>query len=125
MTDWNDPELKPLRDDFIASFQRRREVLAEIVRGSGTDFDLRVAVHNLAGSAATYGFVEMGRFSCALDDFISLNNGAKTGRLSAFVQELIRLLEAAEKTGSDVRADAAVLQEITSCVESLAAATRP
>jgi hypothetical protein len=137
MTDWNDPELKSLRDDFVASFEKRREALAvivqtlkplavgEILADTGAGFDLRVVVHNLAGSAATYGFVEIGRFSGDLDDLLSMGKGISADRLVSFARELIRILEVGQKNACDVEADASVTREITSCAESLAAGAKP
>lgn len=138
MTDWDsDPELKALRDDFILSFNRRREALAlviqklqragnlEVTADAGAGLELRVIAHNLAGSAATYGFDGIGRYTALLDDFLSLAMKVSPIRLVVFGGELDRILEAALASSRGIDADPGVLKELTSCVESLASAAKP
>lgn len=138
MTDWNsDPELKALRDDFVLSFERRRELLAAVIQemgraggaevpaATGVALELRIIAHNLAGSAATYGFDGLGRFTGLLDDYLSLVGNVSTKRLVIFGAELDRLLKCAFDTGSDVEVDTEIFRELTSSVGSLASVAKP
>lgn len=138
MTDWDsDPELKALRDDFILSFERRREALATVIQelqragrsevpaDAGAGLELRVIAHNLAGSAATYGFAGIGRYTAVLDDYLSLAKRVSASRLVVFGGELDRILKGALANGRNVDADARLFKELISCVESLASAAKP
>lgn len=109
---WNsDPELRSLRNEFIGSFEGRRQTLLTnftLLRDSGTvsaktgpAFEIRVVAHNLAGAAGSYGLDGLGRIATALDDYLVLSEDeVSVERLLEFTKLLIA--------------------ELTSCVESLA-----
>ena len=84
MIDWNsDPELRALRDEFVASFVERTRLLEAVMSrlrplgsspvalGEGLADGLHVIAHNLAGAAPTYGFERLGEIASRIDDLLS------------------------------------------------------
>ena len=105
MLDWdNDPELKAIRDEFIASLAERRDQIAGAAASlkgaasaSRADLDtVQGVAHKVAGTAASYGFPSLTRAGEVIDDYLDLflADGAPAGKVpdAAFVSELAAML---------------------------------
>lgn len=80
--DWNaDPELKAIRDEFIASLADRRSSLAKILNALGASgpgvpvfgpalVDLQFVAHKLGGTAESYGFPTLTLVASCLDEYL-------------------------------------------------------
>lgn len=134
----SDPDLKALRDGFVDSFSERRKTLRaaidrlsswsgpDVESGDSVALEIRVVAHNLAGSAASYGFDKLGAVATVLDDYLSLELRAISAeRLSRFARLLMDSLEQAGRARADLASiDSGIFKELTSCVESLASAAK-
>ena len=80
MTDWNDdPEMKEIRDEFIQSFQNRKDLMLSEIRtlssekkvGSEEVFPIFNIVHKLSGTAESYGFPTLTILSAAIENYLT------------------------------------------------------
>jgi hypothetical protein len=124
--DWeSDPELKAMRDEFVASLAGRRKLL------DGGAVALQFTAHKLAGVAESYGFPTLTRVGEAIDDWIDHVGGPAAAAASPLLERAGKLLDEAlseasragrdpERFGSDPR-----LAELTSAGGSPLSAARP
>ena len=74
--DWNsDPEMKAIRDEFIASFDDRLEILrkgvAQLKSGDAEALkNIQYVAHKIAGTAESYGFPSLTRIGALIDDLL-------------------------------------------------------
>ncbi|MCM2323372.1 MAG: Hpt domain-containing protein [Oligoflexia bacterium] len=99
MIDWeNDPEMKALRDEFIASLADRSELLRvqlQALADPGKPREealgkLRYAAHTLAGAAGSYGLETLGAQAARLEEL--LLEGAEPHAIEQAVEALRALL---------------------------------
>lgn len=65
--DWeNDPALRALREEFVASFGTKSQELLQCIPNSPEEAQRHV--HQLAGSAGSYGFPNLSEFAALLDE---------------------------------------------------------
>jgi HPt (histidine-containing phosphotransfer) domain-containing protein len=101
MTGVRDPAVEDLlaavRRDFAAKLPERGAELSALVARAAWD-DLRRASHKLRGSAASYGFVELGAHAAAIEDLLleAADAGAAPDVAArARIQELVTAATAA------------------------------
>lgn len=126
-----DPELRAMRQEFVASFAGRKQALEALffALGQGAPGDAAyeqalkgavVIAHKLAGAAETYGFPSLTSVAAALEDWFNLS--APSQRLPrhalAWAQLLAEMLGRALSLGKDAKDFA----QDPRCVELFAAA---
>lgn len=129
----SDPELKALREDFIASFiDRRAELIAlgNRLATASTERETLMAElsgvgHKLAGAAESYGFELLTEAGAALDDYFALTKPAalNTSQAKQAIDLLAEMLErslAMRKDADEFRRDPRFV-ELTCAAESLVA----
>jgi two-component system, OmpR family, alkaline phosphatase synthesis response regulator PhoP len=98
--DWeSDPELKIMKEEFVASFSVRRTKLAFLIssfssESSSTDWfiQLQEVAHKLAGIAGSYGFPTLGKIAECIDEVL---NGQEPAGASALLFRSSMLLDEA------------------------------
>lgn len=128
-----DPELKALRDEFIASLPDRMASLRLFPGIGEVAPETRQVIHRLAGVAGSYGFPALSRLAGALDDVLDLpaagRDRFKAGGTLIWVlaQALRRGVDAAYVTRADpvsiIEEDA--VAEAIFVAESLASGPSP
>ena len=128
--DWvNDPQLKALRDEFIASFAERREGLAGALEHLAESLtDVRFIAHKLAGAAGSYGFQSLTDAGGALDDLITLcpEKSRDLESLRQATELLLEMISEALSTREDptrLRADKRYVELIFAAESLLSEAT--
>jgi|SRR5579859_530210 len=110
MTGARDPAIEDLlaavRRDFAAKLPERGAELAALVARAAWD-DVRRAAHKLRGSAATYGFVDLGAHAAAIEDLLleaadagAAPDDAARARLDALVAQAVAACERASQEGA-------------------------
>lgn len=138
--DWeSDPELKKLREDFIASLQERCSILRQAIRdishesaeaaSEAAEFTetpqsrIRVLTHKVAGVAGSYGFDTLSRIGAALEEWMVLTHLENVEEFLSYT----RLLEEALTWSIEHQNDPAHLledprwQTLSSGLESISA----
>ena len=97
-----DQRLQLLRARYAGSLAAKRDALASAWRaflGASTDVtnqrELTVQIHRLCGSAATYGYVELGQSACAADRLLARPEPPAPEALHAAMSALTDALERA------------------------------
>lgn len=85
--------LAPLRDRFRARAAADRADLEALARGDPSSAELRRLVHNLAGSAGTFGYDALSQAAIEIDDQMASGlpaDPASLGRLKERLDEVAR-----------------------------------
>jgi chemotaxis protein histidine kinase CheA len=108
----SDPEFGKMREDFILSFTSRREALVgpldklkqpiDPVKAKELMSGARIAAHNLAGSAESYGFPTLTKVAGAVDDVLFFCVGiTDVERVASFIRLLDAMLAFVQERGAD------------------------
>ena len=130
----NDPELKAMRAEFVASFAGRRETLSAqslvLARGKSGDPEFESALktalgvaHKLSGAAETYGFPLLTRASAALEEWcgnpdLKIRSGADASLFAGLLVEMLAQTQQRGKDSSEFASDPR-LQKLESAVGAL------
>lgn len=99
-TNWNDPELKQLRDEFLGSLAERRARLVRALDSNSYPPALEVA-HKLAGAAGSFGFPILSEGAAALEDCLTPPSGTDSRDFTVFVKAVIRAIESVARDKAD------------------------
>lgn len=67
--DWNDPELKALKKEFLNSLPERLKLLRETLLQKNAEH-LRLYAHRLSGAADSFGCEEIGKIASKMEEEI-------------------------------------------------------
>jgi HPt (histidine-containing phosphotransfer) domain-containing protein len=88
-TDWSDPELRALREAFIATLPGRADRIREAWRrGDAETFGGEL--HKLAGAAGSYGLDQLSALACALED--RLDGGTSPAELGTELEAVLQAI---------------------------------
>ena len=87
-----DPEMKSMKEEFVASFSDRKAILRKclkrlsdlVIESDSSDeialitLEIRIIAHNLAGIAENYGFSELGSQAMLIDDELAVESKPRT-----------------------------------------------
>jgi len=104
-SEWDtDPDLRELRDGFLASFPERIRVLGEAVSAK----EVQHVAHKVAGVAGSYGFSLLTELGLAIDRAMDTPEGREMGpdRVAGVRSALSAALVLVSSTRSDVPKEA-------------------